>query len=510
MNYTEINKVQYFRPAKINFHPAFDGLSYPFCRVCLGIAIGSDVLPKRLYNFGPVKAYAIKQEIDRIHSVDEKQNQVVKSILSHDQKQKENQRRNIDENTLRCLAASIMFEPTYAGYIYTSPEDLDEYLKDYKLENDSIRIKNDVEIPICHGLTHDDPNAKHKFISSVEREYTCTQCKYTYCEHCMYNANDKSDEHIYIRCTRDPSLVDVLPSEKDRRSKLNDHGINLPNDAAYGKVVREYKASSDGGIFDIDFASADIKYPLEGPDIFLHSNNVLLLKRESTVRVRVDRGLAVTATNFIKEVGTNLGPDRIFAKCISAEEKHGDLNMVNESLAELVDISKEDDNTPPPILGKRKIEYEKKKPDLKPSLFSFEDLTPNEIHRRTGFSDLFCLLSYITTICGSDMTLILKTSSSLTWLEEWMMFLEYIYGRTHARWIDYQANYKLKIRSLFRVFKSKLDIAIKARNRWPMYVSHKEDCKFRNEQWDKNFKNKRVVMHDNTNVNLVKPTSADQ
>ena len=88
-----------------------------------------------------------------------------------------------------------------------------------------------------------------------------------------------------------------------------------------------------------------------------------------------------------------------------------------------------------------------------------------------------------------------------------MLFLEYIYQCTHARWIDYQANYKLKIRSLFQVFKSKLDIAIKAQNCWPMYVLHKEYCKFRNKQWDKNFNNKRVVMHDNTNVNLVKQKS---
>ena len=124
--------------------------------------------------------------------------------------------------------------------------------------------------------------------------------------------------------------------------------------------------------------------------------------------IGINWGFAVTATSLIKEVSTNLGLDRIFTKCISAEEKHGDFNMVNKSLAELVDIPKEDDNTPLPILRKRKTEFEKKKPNLKPSLFSFEDLMPNKIHCQTGFSDLFCLLSYITTICSSDMTLISK------------------------------------------------------------------------------------------------------
>ena len=99
LKFGKANKENYL-PSKKHFYPAVDKLSDPFCRVCLCIAMGSVVLPKGLYNFGPSKAYEIKQQIDHIDYVDEKRNHVVKSILCHDAKQNEKNRRNIDEKTL--------------------------------------------------------------------------------------------------------------------------------------------------------------------------------------------------------------------------------------------------------------------------------------------------------------------------------------------------------------------------------------------------------------------------
>ena len=76
------------------------------------------------------------------------------------------------------------------------------------------------------------------------------------------------------------------------------------------------------------------------------------------------------------------------------------------------------------------------------------------------------------------MIIISNTCSTLTWLEEWMLYCEYVYGRTCTLLIDYSAEHKLKRHQLERILYSKLGICIKARNRWPMYLSHKEDCKF--------------------------------
>ena len=202
------------------------------------------------------------------------------------------------------------------------------------------------------------------------------------------------------------------------------------------------------------------------------------------------------------------GGSRAIGKDVAAEEEFGDINAVNETVAKIIDIEKPVDTSP---VKKRKFfQYQKKTPDPKPSIFLLQDLSPDGINRRTGFSDLFCLLLYITTVCGGDMIAISNTCSTLTWLEEWMLYFEYIYGRTRTRLRDYSAEYKLSRSLLQCVTYSKLVICVKARNRWPMYLSHKEDCKFRQRQWDMHFENKRVVMHDNTNINLVKPQSADK
>jgi len=128
LNNTKVNERKYFQ-TKNNFHPVFDKLDDPFCRLCPAIAMGCDVLLKGLHNFGPSKAFDITQQLDRLDCDDKKRKQVVKLILSHDQKQNVKNRKNIDATTLRCLVDSIVFEPTCDGYIYTSPKFLEEYLK---------------------------------------------------------------------------------------------------------------------------------------------------------------------------------------------------------------------------------------------------------------------------------------------------------------------------------------------------------------------------------------------
>ena len=53
---------------------------------------------------------------------------------------------------------------------------------------------------------------------------------------------------------------------------------------------------------------------------------------------------------------------------------------------------------------------------------------------------------------------------------------------------------------------------MKARNRWPMYASHKEDCKLQIEKRNNQLTltDKRIIMHNNTNITLVTPSDADK
>ena len=97
-------------------------------------------------------------------------------------------------------------------------------------------------------------------------------------------------------------------------------------------------------------------------------------------------------------------------KDVAAEKEFGDINAVNDTVAKIINIDKTVVTAP---LGKRKREDKNKAPDQKSSIFLFVDLTLKEIRRQTGFKDLFCLLSYIATICGCDMDIMSKTCSSL-------------------------------------------------------------------------------------------------
>ena len=201
-------------------------------------------------------------------------------------------------------------------------------------------------------------------------------------------------------------------------------------------------------------------------------------------------GLITTSKKIIKKFGT----DRIMGKDVAAEKDIGDANDVNDLLAKLVGIEKKVDKLPK---GKRKDEKKKSAPES--SIFTLENLKPKEVHQKTRFKDLFCLLLYVSTICGSEMDNITSLCTKLTWLEEWMLHFEYIYRCSKTRWQDYESEYKLKEDYCKQIVQSKLSIAIKYQNRWPMYLLYEEDYRFRKEKWNDHFKNKRV-----------KPRSADK
>ena len=55
-------------------------------------------------------------------------------------------------------------------------------------------------------------------------------------------------------------------------------------------------------------------------------------------------------------------------------------------------------------------------------VITLTDLVPNEVKRRTGFHDLKLMLSFAALICGGDLTILTRTSSYLTWLEEWLFY----------------------------------------------------------------------------------------
>jgi hypothetical protein len=85
-----------------------------------------------------------------------------------------------------------------------------------------------------------------------------------------------------------------------------------------------------------------------------------------------------------------------------------------------------------------------------------------------------------------------------------------IWGRSLLRWVDAERVFKLDERRLRTIFDRKLALVTRAVVTWPRYAYHEEDVQLRSSKWKERYEGKRIIMWDNTNVNLMgKPTDAD-
>lgn len=136
-------------------------------------------------------------------------------------------------------------------------------------------------------------------------------------------------------------------------------------------------------------------------------------------------------------------------------------------------------------------------------------ITAREVKRRTGFDDLEAVLAYVTIICNGDIDKVCETTTCLTWFEEWMMYCEFIWGKTHTRWEDLAKMYCTSVTRARAIIDKKKEMVLECRSRWPMFVSQEEDEALRDSRWDARYKNRRPVFWDNTNVDMsFKPTDA--
>lgn len=102
--------------------------------------------------------------------------------------------------------------------------------------------------------------------------------------------------------------------------------------------------------------------------------------------------------------------------------------------------------------------------DAKPRL-TINDLVPSEVKRRTGFRDLLMLLSYATVVSNSDIECLVKTSSKLTWLEEWVFVFEFLCGHTATRWQECEKEYRCTQKPLRKLLRRKMCLMLEARSK---------------------------------------------
>jgi hypothetical protein len=121
------------------------------------------------------------------------------------------------------------------------------------------------------------------------------------------------------------------------------------------------------------------------------------------------------------------------------------------------------------------------------------------------------LVNFVHSDCVQrDQKIKTTTTSELTWLEEWFFYFEMVWGKSLHRWIDAQATYKLTDKLLREVFDNKLSMVLNVRNTcWPLLATQEECLKYRNRMWDEyNGTEARIIMWDNTNINMFKPSSS--
>jgi DDE superfamily endonuclease len=145
-------------------------------------------------------------------------------------------------------------------------------------------------------------------------------------------------------------------------------------------------------------------------------------------------------------------------------------------------------------------------PVRKRTTIQLHNLSSYVLRISTGFRSMESMVSFICIVCNGNINLMSTTSSSLTWLEEWMFYFERVYGRSVTRMVDCEVKYCISTKILRKIFNNKLAIVLAARRRWPMFVSFHEDAELRADKWNATYTDRRIIMWDNTDVTLSTPS----
>lgn len=148
------------------------------------------------------------------------------------------------------------------------------------------------------------------------------------------------------------------------------------------------------------------------------------------------------------------------------------------------------------------------------------------VKTRTGFNSALDLISFIIIVCNGDINVMKQRKTLLSWFEEWCLFCGVAMGKNISRWRDAKEKYHVSVPTCERAFNNKLPMVLATRLFWPMYATFEEDHLFRvrekkdeeadneDNEYDEHderdeYDNLRIVMWDNTNVDLCHPSAAE-
>ena len=128
-------------------------------------------------------------------------------------------------------------------------------------------------------------------------------------------------------------------------------------------------------------------------------------------------------------------------------------------------------------------------------------LSKRQVKRRTGFKCETAMLKYIMIVCNGDFDTLTTTATNLTWYEEWFLFFEMMWGKSHTRVEDLVDLFRLeKNDTFYHIIKHKLDLVLACRTSWPTYATFEEDKLLQKEKWEEKYGESRIVMWDDTNI----------
>jgi seryl-tRNA synthetase len=115
------------------------------------------------------------------------------------------------------------------------------------------------------------------------------------------------------------------------------------------------------------------------------------------------------------------------------EEREGSTEQINEEVAKSAGISQEMNTkinlTYSPLLKEKKRKRWEVEEEISGTVVRFKNINDEIIKVTTGFTSVRAMVAFICICCDGDIEKIRNTTTSLTWLGEWCIYFESIWGR---------------------------------------------------------------------------------
>ena len=95
----------------------------------------------------------------------------------------------------------------------------------------------------------------------------------------------------------------------------------------------------------------------------------------------------------------------------------------------------------------------------------------------------------------------------MTWSEEWFLYFQWKWGRESTTLTLLKDSFKMPKSTIRRILRHKLNAVLEARKRWPRFATLEKDVTLMSAWWLNKYGEKRVIMWDDTNINI--PAASD-